>query len=77
MKKKHILQALASFDDEDDVAIGDVVYLGTVCRICGKRQYGMSYICVLAPGHKGRCYCSCKNVFFDPDNTAAWQTKGD
>jgi hypothetical protein len=70
VKKKHIIQALAAFNDEDEVAIGETVYLGEVRRICGKGQYGMAYVCAKPPGHSGKCYCFYKNVYFTPDPEA-------
>jgi len=67
MTKKQIIQALTPFGDEDDLAIGDTVYLGEIRRICGKGQHGMAYVCWLSPGHSGKCFCIHKNVFFTPD----------
>jgi len=70
VKKKHIIQALAAFNDEDEVAMDDTTHFSPFHRICGKGQYAMPYKCVLPPGHSGKCYCACKQVYFNPDPEA-------
>ncbi len=67
MRKKDMMAALARFDDDDEIMIGDKPTIGEVHRVCGKGQRGMVYKCVLAPGHDGECYCSRKGVSFVPD----------
>ena len=67
VKKKQIIQALAEFDDEDDLAMDDLTHFSPFHRICGKGQYAMPYKCVKNPGHSGECYCACKQIHFKPD----------
>jgi hypothetical protein len=70
MKKADIIAALKKFGDDENIILGDDLihaYQLKPRAICGGQQAFMSYFCVEAPGHKGLCYCSCKNVEFEPE----------
>jgi hypothetical protein len=69
MKKKHIIDALKDFDDEDNLTIEDCHLSLTpkFHKVCGKTQDWMPYYCVLEPDHEGDCWCMCKQVNFTPD----------
>ena len=68
MRKGQLLKALERFEDDEHVMIGELAssYVPTVTRICGKTAQYTAHYCVREPGHEGRCYCSCKDVDFDP-----------
>lgn len=69
MKKKHLIEALESFEDEDELMFDGEAwsYVPKITTICGKTEYAMPYYCVLPPNHEGDCYCACKQVYFAPD----------
>jgi hypothetical protein len=69
MKKKHLLEALEKFHDDDHIVIGDDVcsYVPEIRRVCGGRQYYMGYYCAKEKGHSGKCWCINKNVNFDAE----------
>ena len=69
MKKKHLIEALKDFDDEDNIILGGEAYsfVPEITVVCGKGQEYMSYFCVRKKGHEGKCFCRCKNVDFIPD----------
>ena len=66
MKKKDLIAALSSFNDDDHIMIDSsaTTFVPEIQVICGGRQKYMAYYCVLSPGHKGDCYCRNKNVNF-------------
>ncbi len=69
MKKGDLVKALAGFADDDRVILGGDTssYVPEIRKICGGSRRGMPYYCVLAPGHRGDCFCGCKRVYFTPD----------
>lgn len=71
MTKKDIIESLRDFGDDENIAFdygGDYkTYIPEIVKICGKRESYTAHTCVLKPGHEGRCYSSCKGVYFEPD----------
>jgi hypothetical protein len=67
MKKKYLIEALAAFEDDDHIMIGEdaLPWVPTITRICGGRAKWTGYYCVRDKGHDGDCWCSCKNVDFE------------
>lgn len=72
MKKKKLIEALQSFEDDDNICIGDYHnYIPEIRKICGKQDIIMGYCCCLDPGHEGDCWDSCKGVDFE-ENLETW-----
>ena len=69
MKKKYLIEALEKFNDDDHIIFEDFSssYVPKMEAVCGKGQKYMAYFCVRKPNHEGQCWCSCKDVNFDPD----------
>lgn len=69
MKKKELIESLASFDANAHIQIGDQAtsYVPQITVICGGTQTAMPYYCTRPPGHEGQCYCYNKNVRFTKD----------
>lgn len=69
MIKKELIKALAEFDDDDHIVIGDECcsYVPKIEKVCGKGMKYMGYYCLLQPNHPGDCYCGCKHDYFKPD----------
>lgn len=69
MIKKQLIEALEAFGDDDHIMIGDdvVSYVPTITKICGGKVPYMVYYCNKPKGHSGRCWCSCKNLYFDAE----------
>jgi|688.fasta_scaffold1741257_2 hypothetical protein len=69
MKKKYLVEALAAFEDDDHIMIGDdaLSWVPKITKICGGRIPYMVYYCIRNKGHTGRCYCTCKDVDFDAE----------
>jgi hypothetical protein len=70
MTKRILLKALESFNDEDELVLGEKAwpYVPEISVICGKGQWLMPYYCTRKKGHEGQCYCSSKNVNFTPED---------
>lgn len=69
MKKKYLIEALAAFDDDDHIALGEeyMSYVPKIEKICGGSDSLMGYYCCMKPGHSGDCYSANKHVYFIPD----------
>ena len=71
MTKKDIIEALKYFADDDVLSLNcnNVLHASELHPrvICGNRQWGMAYHCILLPNHEGECYCGRKDVDFVPD----------
>ena len=69
MKKKHLIEALEKFHDDDHIVLGDnfCSYVPEIKQVCGGRQQYMVYYCTKEKGHSGRCWCNCKNLYFEPE----------
>ena len=76
MKKRDIellLNVTLKDVDEDseftlcDGELKEFWHFGEPEFVCGKGQQWMPYYCVRKKDHDGDCYCSCKNVYFNPD----------
>ena len=69
MKKKDLIEALEKFNDDDHIIFEDFSssYVPKMEAVCGKTEMYTAHFCVLKPNHEGDCWCSCKQVNFDPD----------
>lgn len=70
MKKKDLINALAEFNDNDELAIDDFCagYIPDIKRVCGKTQKHTALYCGYTPGHTGLCFSYSKCMEFKPDN---------
>jgi hypothetical protein len=69
MKKKHLVEALENFNDDDHLIIGEDIcsFVPEIRVVCGRGQRYMAYYCVKPPNHEGECYCAIKDIDFIPD----------
>lgn len=74
MTKKDLIgylsDMLKDIPDDANIIVGDRRHLWemTPTIVCGGTQWLMPYYCIREAGHKGKCYCSCKNVEFTAES---------